>query len=110
MANKSHYNSGHRGMNLIKKNGGEHSSFIKGAIPDKTRHALYIEDAVKFLKKVPDLSIQLVLIDPPYNLELDTWDNFENYLDWARLWLDEIYRILKDSGSCVIFGGFNIKI
>ena len=96
-------------MNLIKKNGGTHSSFIKSKMPEKTKHALYIEDAVKFLKKLPDSSIQLVLIDPPYNLELDTWDKFENYLDWARQWLDEIYRVLKDSGNCVIFGGFQYQ-
>jgi site-specific DNA-methyltransferase (adenine-specific) len=109
MANKSHYNAGHRAMNLIKKNGGKHSSYIEGKMPHKTRHALYIEDAIKFLKKLPDSSIQLVLIDPPYNLELDTWDNFENYLDWAKHWLDEIHRVLKDSGNCVIFGGFQYQ-
>ncbi len=109
MANKSHYNSGHRAMNLINKNGGKHSSFIESIIPEKTYHALFIEDAVRFLKKLPDSSVQLVLIDPPYNLELDTWDNFENYLDWAKQWLDEIYRVLKDSGNCVIFGGFQYQ-
>lgn len=109
MANKSHDNAGHRAMNLIKKSGGHHSSFIKSKIPAKTKHALYIEDAVAFLKKLPDASIQLVLIDPPYNLALETWDRFENYLDWAKQWLDEIHRILKDSGNCVIFGGFQYQ-
>lgn len=109
MTNKSHYNAGHRAMNLIKKNGEKHSSFIKSEIPDKTKHALYIKDAVEFLKKLPDSSIQLILIDPPYNLELDTWDKFENYLAWAKRWLDEIYRVLKDSGNCVIFGGFQYQ-
>ena len=109
MPNKSHYNAGHRAMNLIKKNGGTHSSFIQGTMPDKTKHALYIEDAVEFLKKLPDDSIQLILIDPPYNLELDTWDKFENYLHWAKQWLDEMYRVLKDSGNCVIFGGFQYQ-
>src|SRR5688572_1084610 len=109
MANKSHYNSGHRAMNLINKKGEKHSSFIDGEIPEKTKHALYIKDSIEFLKSLPDSSIQLVLIDPPYNLELDTWDKFENYLDWAKQWLDEIYRILMDSGSCVIFGGFQYQ-
>jgi len=96
-------------MNLIKKNGLKHSSFIKSNMPDKTKHALYIEDAVEFLKKIPNSSVQLVLIDPPYNLELDTWDRFENYLNWAKQWLDEIHRVLRDSGSCVIFGGFQYQ-
>lgn len=109
MANNSHFNSGHIAMNILKKNGGKHSSFIKSKIPEKTIHALYIEDAVEFLKELPDSSVQLILIDPPYNLELDTWDKFENYLDWAKQWLDEMYRVLKDSGNCVIFGGFQYQ-
>ena len=109
MANRSHYNSGHQAMNSINKKGKKHSSFIKGNLPKQTKHILYIEDAVNFLKKLPDSSIQLILIDPPYNLELDIWDKFENYLDWAEQWLDEIYRILSDSGNCVIFGGFQYQ-
>lgn len=109
MYNKSHYNAGHKGMNILQKNGQNHSSHIEGKIPEKTYHALYIEDSIKFLKKLPDSSVQLVLIDPPYNLELDVWDSFNNYLEWAKQWLDEIYRILKDSGNCVIFGGFQYQ-
>jgi site-specific DNA-methyltransferase (adenine-specific) len=50
-----------------------------------------------------------VLIDPPYNLDIAHWDKFDNYLDWAKQWLDEIPRILSDSGSCVIFGGFQFR-
>lgn len=109
MPNKAHHNSGHRGMNLINKYGKKHSSFVKSKLPEKTRHILYIEDAVGFLKKIPDSSVQLVLVDPPYNLELDIWDKFDNYLDWAKQWLNEIYRILNDSGNCVIFGGFQYQ-
>jgi len=40
---------------------------------------------------------------------LDYWDTFDNYLEWAKTWLDEIYRLLSDSGSCVIFGGFQFQ-
>ena len=99
MANKSHYNVGHRAMNRLNKNGVRHSSHIESVMPKKTYHAIYIEDAVQFLKKLPDSSIQLILIDPPYNLELDTWDVFDNYLAWAKQWLDEGYRVLNDSGN-----------
>jgi site-specific DNA-methyltransferase (adenine-specific) len=38
---------------------------------------------------LPDSSVQLILIDPPYNLDLDKWDSFPNYLDWAK---GEIYK------------------
>ncbi|MCB1193183.1 MAG: site-specific DNA-methyltransferase [Leptospiraceae bacterium] len=109
MANKSHYNSGHIAMNKLKKNNIAHSSHIETKSPRKTYHGLFVEDAVRFLEKLPDSSVQLILIDPPYNLDLDTWDTFQNYLDWAKLWLDHIYRILSHTGNCVIFGGFQYQ-
>jgi site-specific DNA-methyltransferase (adenine-specific) len=109
MANKSHSNSGHMAMNKLKKEGVAHSSFISTTLPSKTFHGIFIDDSVKLLKQIPDSSIQLILIDPPYNLDLAHWDTFQNYLEWARQWLDEIYRILSDNGSCVIFGGFQFQ-
>ena len=109
MANKSHFNSGHIAMNMQKKTGIIHSSAIANINVDNTKHGIFIEDAVQFLKKLPDSSIQLILIDPPYNLDLDYWDTFDNYLDWAKSWLDQIFRVLSDSGNCVIFGGFQYQ-
>lgn len=109
MPNKSHFNSGLRTLVQQARDGIEHSSAIHVRNFDKTFHAVYISDAVKFLKTVPDSSVQLVLIDPPYNLELDYWDSFPNYLDWAKQWIDEIYRIMSDNGNCVIFGGFQFQ-
>ena len=109
MANKSHFNSGLKALNKQNKDGKKHSSAINDIDITKTIQAFFIEDAIKFLKKVPDNSIQLILIDPPYNLDLDTWDTFENYLQWAKQWLDEVYRILSPTGNCVIFGGFQYQ-
>ena len=90
MPNKSHFNSGLRALVRQARDGIEHSSTVHACDFDKTFHAVYIQDAVKFLKTLPDSSVQLVLIDPPYNLELDYWDSFPNYLDWAKQWIDEI--------------------
>ncbi len=111
MPNKSRFNQGHIAINNQRKNGINHSSYIDSAAYnfEKTVHTILIEDAVKALKQIPDNTIQLILIDPPYNLNLDYWDNFENYLEWAKLWLDEIYRVLSPSGNCVIFGGFQYQ-
>lgn len=109
MPNKSHFNSGHIAMNLLSKEGAKHSSDIEPIHIKQSLHALYIEDAVKFLKRIPDSSVQLVLIDPPYNLDLDYWDKYQDYLAWAKQWIDEIYRVLSDSGNCVIFGGFQFQ-
>lgn len=109
MANKSHFNSGHIAINQLKKNGMLHSSTITGIPTLYSIHGVFIQDAVEFLKTLPDSSVQLILIDPPYNLDLDDWDTFHNYLNWAKGWLDQIYRVLSDSGNCVIFGGFQYQ-
>jgi len=109
MANKSHFNSGHIAMNKQKKDGKSHSSDVVRKNIKTSIHGIYIQDAVEFLKKLPNDSVQLILVDPPYNLDLDYWDTYENYLDWAKTWLDEIYRVLEDSGNCVIFGGFQYQ-
>lgn len=96
-------------MNQLKKNGGVHSSAVAEINAPYTIHGVFIQDAIDFLKTLPDSSVQLILVDPPYNLDLDTWDSFHNYIDWAKGWLDEIYRVLSDSGNCVIFGGFQYQ-
>ncbi len=111
MPNKSHVNKSHIAINSQKKKGIRHSSEINITTHEtqNTLHAVFIEDAVHILKQLPDSSAQLILIDPPYNLAMDHWDAFDNYLDWARTWIDEIFRVLSDTGSCVIFGGFQYQ-
>jgi len=109
MPNRSHYNSGHRAINYMRRNGINHSSTVSYKTPKKTYHGFFIEDSIKFLKKMPDSSVQLILIDPPYNLDLTTWDTFENYMEWAEKWLVEIKRILSDNGNFVIFGGYQYQ-
>lgn len=68
-----------------------------------------ISDCGEFLKQLPDKSIQLICIDPPYNLKLAGWDIYENYIEWASKWIDESYRVLSDNGSMVIFGGIQFR-
>jgi site-specific DNA-methyltransferase (adenine-specific) len=109
MPNKSHFNNGLISINALKKNGLKHSSNINGKRIETTFHGIFIQDAVEFLRKMPDNSVQLILIDPPYNLDLDYWDTYEDYLGWAKNWLDEVYRVLSDSGNCIIFGGFQFQ-
>lgn len=109
MVNKSHFNHGHMALNQMKKSGKEHSAAKAKMSPLMTIHGVFIQDAVEFLEDLPDSSVDLILIDPPYNLDLDYWDTFDNYLDWAKLWLDHIHRVLQDSGNCVIFGGFQYQ-
>lgn len=66
---------------------------------------LSIQDCLLTLKSIPNESVDLILLDPPYNISLTDWDTFEDYISWAKLWINESYRVLKKSGNCVIFGG-----
>lgn len=93
----------------MRKDGAEHSSSLNFVIPKKTHHALYIDDALNVLREIPDNSVQLILIDPPYNLDIAHWDSFGDYLAWSKLWLNEGIRVLKDSGNLVIFGGLQYQ-
>ena len=38
-------------------------------------------DCLEQLDHVKDRSVQLVCIDPPYNIGKDTWDTIENYIE-----------------------------
>lgn len=67
-------------------------------------------DAVEVLRKMPDKSINLIVTDPPYNLNKDygiNQDNmeFDAYLEFSRQWLKEAYRVLDDNGSLYVFMG-----
>lgn len=67
-------------------------------------------DALIELKKIPDKSIDLIVTDPPYNLNKDYGNNqdkleFDEYLDFSRKWLFEAKRVLKDDGTIYVFMG-----
>ena len=96
-------------MNWLNKNNIAHSSDVNFEIPQKTRHGLYVRDALDVLKELPSSSVQLVLLDPPYNLELDKWDKYSDYISWAKPWLSEAQRVVSDNGNIVIFGGFQFQ-
>lgn len=110
MANRSHRNQGHIGMNALRKAGKTHRS-DKGLSKARTEtlHAIIVADCLELLKSLPDASVQLIVCDPPYNINMADWDQHEDYLSWARLWLDEAHRVLSDSGNLVIFGGLQYQ-
>ncbi|EPN4799981.1 DNA-methyltransferase [Vibrio alginolyticus] len=111
MANRSHFNAAHIGMNKLKKSGGKHSSHsdIESSIPDVTYHSYEITDCLDLLKKIPSESVQLIVCDPPYNINLAHWDNHDDYIAWAKEWLAEAERVLNKTGSIVIFGGLQYQ-
>lgn len=69
-------------------------------------------DCIELMKKIPDNSIDLVIADPPYNLNKDfgEWNEIEKkdeWLPWSKRWIDECIRLLKPSGSIFIYGIHN---
>lgn len=67
-------------------------------------------DAVQELKKLKDESVDLIVTDPPYNLNKDYGNNndnliFEEYLEFSRLWIKEAVRVLKPNGTIYVFMG-----
>ena len=111
MANRSHRNSGYKAMNAMNRDGAEHSSLrnLDVKVPDHTLHVVEIADCCDLLSRLPDDSVQLIVCDPPYNIQLADWDSHENYIAWAALWLKEAERVLSSTGSIAIFGGLQYQ-
>jgi site-specific DNA-methyltransferase (adenine-specific) len=67
---------------------------------------LYHDDCLDVLQNIPDNSIDLVCIDPPYEISYNNEDWDKGSLDWHKLF-QEYYRILKDTGNLVVFQGWS---
>lgn len=77
---------------------------------DQRRLEIIEGDAIEQLKNIADESIDLIVTDPPYNLNKDYGkgnDNFEfeKYLEFSKQWLSEAKRVLKKDGTIYIFMG-----
>lgn len=64
---------------------------------------IYKMDAIEFLRQIDDKSIDLIVIDPPYNIKKDSWDNIIEYKSWLKGIILELQRVLKDNGSFYMF-------
>lgn len=67
-------------------------------------------DALSEMAKMPSQSVNLVVTDPPYNLNKDYGNNqdkleFEEYLAFSRKWLTEAKRVLTANGTIYVFMG-----
>ena len=70
------------------------------------RIRLYIDDCLNTFKLIEDKTIDLILIDPPYNIGKDKWDKWatvELYVEFMGKVFKECERVLKDNGSFYFF-------
>lgn len=66
-------------------------------------------DCLTYLQSVPNDTFDLNIADPPYfeicgNFDF-VWKDVEEYLDWAKKWILECHRTLKETGSFYLWGG-----
>ena len=69
-------------------------------------------DVLKGLCSLESGSVDLVIADPPYgikkNFELpDSYSDQASWLAWCVQWLEECKRVLKPTGSLVLYGIHN---
>lgn len=66
---------------------------------------IFNEDCLKGAKKIPDNSVDLIITDPPYGVGFSK--GFNDETDFVKsqlsLWVDEMYRILKEGCHCYVF-------
>ena len=70
------------------------------------RIQLFKGDCLENFKNIPDKSINLVLIDPPYNINKADWDKWKTvdaYIEFMGQVFLECQRVLKDNGSFYFF-------
>lgn len=74
------------------------------------RATLINADCLPYLKTLADNSVDLILTDPPYfQVKRNAWDNqwpdVQSFLAWLDEVLEELWRVLKPSGSLYLFCG-----
>jgi site-specific DNA-methyltransferase (adenine-specific) len=58
------------------------------------------------LSEIGDDSIDLISIDPPYEISFENLEWDKKVLNWKNL-TDEFYRILKPNGNLIVFQGWS---
>jgi site-specific DNA-methyltransferase (adenine-specific) len=98
-------------MNALRKRKQLHASekVTNAQQVSETVHAIRRADCVDLLRSLPSNSVQLIVCDPPYNISVAQWDQFHDYIGWAKLWLTEAERVLSPTGSIAIFGGLQYQ-
>ena len=74
----------------------------------KTNH-IHNTDCIEGMKRIASDSIDLIIADPPYNLNKNfgQWNELEKkpiWLSWSKEWIDEAIRTLKPGGNIFIYG------
>ena len=77
---------------------------MQGGIEPGIFNTIVQGDCIKSLAKLPDGCIDLVFADPPFNIgyEYDVYHDKkgrDEYPGWTRKWIEQVFRVLKSSGT-----------
>jgi site-specific DNA-methyltransferase (adenine-specific) len=66
-----------------------------------------VGNCVEVMSRIEDDSVDMCFADPPFNLEkkYTSYNDHrptEDYLDWCKKWLNELWRITKPTGSIFV--------
>lgn len=73
-------------------------------------NTIYQGDCINEMQKLADESVDLIIADPPYNLNKDfgnssdKWNDVNEWVKWSKLWLDVAIEKLKPTGSIFVYG------
>lgn len=78
-------------------------------IPASIINTIVNGDCIAGIKALPDSCVDLIVADPPYNLNKDFGEWKESvkkheWLAWSKRWLDECSRVLRPGGSIFVYG------
>lgn len=71
-----------------------------------TSNSIVKGDILKTLKKQEDNKFNLIVADPPYNISIDKWDEFETqeqYFEFMESWIKIVVNKMKDDSSIFIY-------
>src|ERR1700677_5139437 len=74
-------------------------------------NTIYFRDCLEALKTIPNASVNAVITDPPFNIKLLNYSNYEDnlssneYVSWCEQWLSECYRVITGDGTIMVMIG-----
>jgi site-specific DNA-methyltransferase (adenine-specific) len=76
---------------------------------------IYQGDCLELFKELNNNVVDLYVTSPPYNVGISydvhkDDEPMEDYLDWCKKWLSEVYRTLKDDGRIALNIPYEINV
>ena len=70
---------------------------------------IHNQDCIEGMKKIKDSSVDIIIADPPYNINKDFGNSSDkqkmcDYIEWCKKWIGECLRIIKPNGTIYIYG------